>query len=847
VESRLFPSRVGAIARIAPLSRTRRPLRTRGASLVEYLIIVGVVALSALGAFAIFKDELVGVAGWEADCVRSMSCKGNGNFPEAGNSSGSGGSSGSSGSSGAAAGGDGPPGEMSDATKALMEGVRRAQNTGLAGGIQVAQSGGGTSASPLDLANARVVAARAGVDAAFEAKAHALEAVRNAAIAGDEAALEKARGNIDVVEGDFRRATEEVRAAMEAREVVLRDAVATEEKRIYGPEGPTTGQRIAAGGAGAAGLTVGMVEGTVYSVWDSVVGVYTLVRHPIQTAEGVVAFFTPGPVPTPAEQARRDREYLDAELGDRLAQVQAPFSSSRDDGVMLGRYVIGPVAQIAAGGTGLVSGGSKVGTVGNAGRVSGAVKVAGEIGEELAENGGRVARVADKVDCPGGICTVAGNCFAAGTPVSLADGSHRSIERIAEGDQVLARDPVTGETAARRVTHTMVTPDREVVEIALEAQAPGASDGSRVTRETITVTAEHPFWVDGKGFRPVRDLAPDDAVQTLGGLARVASLASLPARITVYNFEVEDAHTYFVGASQAWVHNACGLKVGDDVLVPRTDGSISGGKVVASVGDGRVMVEVPGPGGTTGTKVVPESSLVRRRELGERVTLSFNDGTSAVAEVTGRGADGTAKVVYRANGNIHEATVPESWLRNVDPNQTLPPSVRPPTPPVKQFGEPYVAFKDGYYPSGLFSNHIPNPAAIPAEGWKLHVSATVEKSYAVSDRLLPQLREMGVPHKVMTDPAAYAKMTGTQEGKFITIYARSPEEAAALAQGIERALADIPAGPVVSGEKALGKHTYARYGGFTKETVTNPRTGMEVGDVRGQVAPDWIPDPFIRH
>jgi len=310
------------------------------------------------------------------------------------------------------------------------------------------------------------------------------------------------------------------------------------------------------------------------------------------------------------------------------------------------------------------------------------------------------------------------------------------------------------------------------------------------------------------------------------------SLRSLPDRITVYNFEVEHDHTYFVGHEAAWVHNACTnpLGVGSEVLVPRTGGAVSGGRVVALEGD-RAVVEVLTADGQVGTKVVARDVLTPRRNIGDQVLVPRSDGSQSIATVVERRPDGSVRVQWDQNGQIAEKTIHEGRLADV-PAAT------------RRFGDPYVSAEQGYFRDRLFSDYI--PGELPTEGWKLHVSADPSRSYEVADRVLPMLREMGVPHKVMTDPAAYAQMTGGQAGKFITIYPRSSEEAAQLARVIDGRMAGMPAGPVIQGERGLGQSgsVYTRYGGFTKSTVTDPATGAEVGDMRGRISPPWIQDPF---
>jgi len=76
---------------------------------------------------------------------------------------------------------------------------------------------------------------------------------------------------------------------------------------------------------------------------------------------------------------------------------------------------------------------------------------------------------------------------------------------------------------------------------------------------------EHPFWVAGKGWVAAKELAkgdrlitPDEKVAVVGE-ARVEAVRGPP--VAVYNLEVENTHTYFVGRSGVWVHNACNQRI----------------------------------------------------------------------------------------------------------------------------------------------------------------------------------------------------------------------------------------------------------------------------------------------
>jgi hypothetical protein len=49
-------------------------------------------------------------------------------------------------------------------------------------------------------------------------------------------------------------------------------------------------------------------------------------------------------------------------------------------------------------------------------------------------------------------------CFLAGTPVTMADGSSKPIEQVRAGDWVMSFDQKTGETKPGRVKRTMQNP-----------------------------------------------------------------------------------------------------------------------------------------------------------------------------------------------------------------------------------------------------------------------------------------------------------------------------------------------------------------------------------------------------
>ena len=149
-------------------------------------------------------------------------------------------------------------------------------------------------------------------------------------------------------------------------------------------------------------------------------------------------------------------------------------------------------------------------------------------------------------------------CFAAGTPVHAERGLV-PIEQVKVGDRVWSRDERTGEEAYHVVVQTFVRPNKPTVLVEV---------GKGARSETLEVTPNHPFWVEGRGWVPVHELSPSDALSPMRAMSEMgAATGGLEARgisvgrtNTVYNFEVDGSHSYFVGEAGILVHNDSDLQ-----------------------------------------------------------------------------------------------------------------------------------------------------------------------------------------------------------------------------------------------------------------------------------------------
>ncbi len=152
-------------------------------------------------------------------------------------------------------------------------------------------------------------------------------------------------------------------------------------------------------------------------------------------------------------------------------------------------------------------------------------------------------------------------CFVAGTLVLTAAGLV-AIETIKAGDLVIATNPDTMETAPKRVLETYVLKNDRLVHL-------------KVDGEEIITTENHPFYVQDRGFVNAGELQRGDILRNLdGNMLRLDSITieQLAQPETVYNFQVEEYHTYYVGEHCVFVHNAdCVVEFNNDSNLDRDE------------------------------------------------------------------------------------------------------------------------------------------------------------------------------------------------------------------------------------------------------------------------------------
>ena len=138
-------------------------------------------------------------------------------------------------------------------------------------------------------------------------------------------------------------------------------------------------------------------------------------------------------------------------------------------------------------------------------------------------------------------------CFIAGTLIATETG-FAGIESIKPGDVVLSTNADTMETGYKKVLEKYVRKTRELVHIIAGG-------------EEIVSTPDHPYYVAGRGFVNACQLCIGSPLLDADG--RVFETEQIykeyleeDEEVTVYNFQVEDWHTYHVGKMEVLVHNA---------------------------------------------------------------------------------------------------------------------------------------------------------------------------------------------------------------------------------------------------------------------------------------------------
>jgi hypothetical protein len=161
----------------------------------------------------------------------------------------------------------------------------------------------------------------------------------------------------------------------------------------------------------------------------------------------------------------------------------------------------------------------------------------------------------------------------------------------------------------------------------------------RVGGRTIKTTAEHPFYARGLGWTAAGVLHPGDELPGhTGSWTAVESVADSGDFATVYNLNIEEDHTYFVGSLgwgfSLWAHNASSSADGGGSGCAGGSGSASNAPNNATGGKYSNLPDPRNVGaGKDFTPATKRKILEQNKQANGGVIKSDQSGTEAVPSV----------------------------------------------------------------------------------------------------------------------------------------------------------------------------------------------------------------------
>jgi len=130
-----------------------------------------------------------------------------------------------------------------------------------------------------------------------------------------------------------------------------------------------------------------------------------------------------------------------------------------------------------------------------------------------------------------------GSCFVWGTPILMADGTLKPIQKIKAGDLVMSFDEKTGQFKEDKVTEFF----KHKV------------DKYLIVNGHLKVTENHPVYSNGEWIEIGKLKIGDKLADYKGKPETITSIKEVKKKVTVYNLEVNPYHTYIAGG--ILVHN----------------------------------------------------------------------------------------------------------------------------------------------------------------------------------------------------------------------------------------------------------------------------------------------------
>ena len=300
----------------------------------------------------------------------------------------------------------------------------------------------------------------------------------------------------------------------------------------------SAGQDTAYGAGLATSIPVGLFE--------TGKGIAEIAMHPIDSLNAIRTLIQEGNFTEAMKQSYANR--IDKMIVEyQKAGAEGAFKAGLEAGQLLQETV-----GILAGGVGVAKVGIKL------------TKTATNLAKNVVKHEGKVINVASSVASTvketttlkpkpektlNIVCGIGEKCFVAGTLIETVNGL-KPIEEIQYGELIWSREEFGEKYAYKPVFANKVTLNQETFKVVVKNE-----DGKT---ESFVTTAEHPFFVEGKGWLKAILLEEDMVLLDRNGLPslQVVSQQATGKLETVYNIAVEEFSTYHVGELGVWVHNA---------------------------------------------------------------------------------------------------------------------------------------------------------------------------------------------------------------------------------------------------------------------------------------------------
>ncbi|MFF3335156.1 class III lanthionine synthetase LanKC [Streptomyces sp. NPDC002888] len=158
----------------------------------------------------------------------------------------------------------------------------------------------------------------------------------------------------------------------------------------------------------------------------------------------------------------------------------------------------------------------------------------------------------------------------------------------------------------------------------------------------------------------------------------------------------------------------------------------------------------------------------------------------------------------------------------------------------------------------------PDPSGRPEQGWKIHVSGTLDTAEGLLATLVPYLVERGVMFKFIRSATVLRRRNSkngerTASGKFITVYPHGDRHTEQLLNGMEELVGGTPGPYILTDLRWKQGPLYVRYGAYVWRSTRDQRgvmvpamtgpDGTLVPDERRPVfrPPAWVEIPDFLH